>query len=313
MIKKILVIITIFCNLLIAQEIKDVKDIKKSSSYLNIISNATPTTIYLDGVKVGETPILQYPVTPGKDIKLKATIDKRFYKDHLERTIRVKEHTIPTFTLKFKKAKAKVFFVGDNGELYINGKFIRVLNSGNRIVEIDTGKDIRFLVKTGYKESSTIKDIYANSFNQVHYNLQDLSLELRLYTFSIDRLMWEDTKDAATKNTTWEQAYEHCEDLTLGGFNDWYIPTLEQLESLYKLYKENEKLIHNGAGEPFYWSNDTFDSRGGIWKYSKVISFNNGKTKKSIQEFENGKIRCVRDITQEEIDASNSVKIIKEK
>lgn len=57
-----------------------------------------------------------------------------------------------------------------------------------------------------------------------------------------------------------------CGDLDLGGYSDWYLPSLEELNKLYS----NKSLI-GGFSNAEYWSS----SEGTAW-YSYTIDFNNG-------------------------------------
>jgi hypothetical protein len=273
-----------------------------SSAYINITSNATNTTIYLDGKLIGTTPIKQYEVIPNKTIKLKATVDKNYFLKDIEATIKVKQNTIPTIKLTFKKAKAKIFLIGENAELYLNGKFIKQLKSHNRVITVDAQKDLKIKLKNGYKEIEIVKNIVSKSFIKIKYKLKNIPLDIRLYTISIGNLMWEDTKEAKNSPVTWEKADEYCKSLRLGRYENWRIPTIEQLELLYENNKDN---LYNGYGGEFYWSSNRFQDRTKIWKYAKVISFKNGKIDKSIVEFEQGRIRCVREIADKNIKIKN--------
>ena len=104
--------------------------------------------------------------------------------------------------------------------------------------------------------------------------------------------MWEDTKKSANTAINSEDANEYCETLNLGNYDDWKIPTYEQLELLYKV---KEKL-YNGYGVKFYWSNNRFQDKAKIWDYAYGKDFTKGKKQKSIIEFKKARIRCVRDI-----------------
>jgi hypothetical protein len=44
-------------------------------------------------------------------------------------------------------------------------------------------------------------------------------------------LMWTRTDNLEEIN--WGEANQYCEDLTLGDYSDWRLPTIEQLEKLY--------------------------------------------------------------------------------
>ena len=292
---KVMFLLLLILNFIKANDFNTVTTtVKKSDvSYININSNANNTTIYLDGKLIGKTPIKQLKVTPNVNIKLKAVVDKKYFLNDIETTIRIKDYTIPTYTLNFKKAKGTVFFVGEDGELYVNGKFLKRLDTHNRITKLEAQDNINFHIINGYKERTIIQNLYANDFLEIQYKLINIPLEVRLYTLSLGNLMWEDTKKAANNAVNWKKAEKYCSELELGGYKDWKIPTIKQLEHLYD--KDREK-IYNGIGGSFYWSNDRFQDRAKIWDYAYVKDFTEGETKNSIIEFNKARVRCIREI-----------------
>ncbi len=261
-------------------------------AYINIISNVKDTTIFLDAKKIGKTPITQYKVTPNKTLYIDAIVDKEYYKEDIKTILKVNNQTIPTLRLQFQKAKAKIFFVGDDAQLYINDKFIKKLNDSNRVILVDADKNMKIRLVNGYDSISFTKDIKAKTFNTIKYTLLKIPKEVRLYTSNINNLMWEDTLEAANKNVNWKQAFLYCENLQYGKYDDFRLPTIDELDELYE-YKDK---IYNGFGGKFYWSSTTFQDKYKIWDYSRVKNFENGIVKKSIKEFEKGRVRCVRDI-----------------
>ena len=263
-----------------------------NKAYINIISNVENTTIFLDGKNIGNTPIKQYEVVPNKAIYLKAIVDTEYYRRNIKTTIKVNSKTIPTFSLKFQKAISKVFFVGDDAELYINDKFIKKLNDTNRVVTMEAGKNIKIRLLNGESEVTFIKDIKAKTANTLKYKLITTPKEVRLYTSTVNNLMWEDTKEAANTNINWDKANTYCANLKIAHFYDFRLPTINELTELY----EHKDKIYNGHGGKFYWSSSTFKDEHKVWDYSVVKNFEDGQNQKSIKEFEEAKVRCVRDI-----------------
>jgi hypothetical protein len=281
--KKIWLILILITSALYADE---------NRAYINITSNADKTIIFLDGKNIGETPIKQYEVTPNKSIRLEATVDKNYYKRDIKTTIKVNNNTIPTFSLKFEKAAAKIFFVGEDAELYINDKFIKSLKRTNRMVTLEADENIKINLVDGYSRAEMYKDIKANTLNTLEYELITIPKEVRLYTSTVNDLMWEDTKEAANTNINWEKGYTYCTNLKIAQYEDFRMPTINELQELY----ENKDAIYNGFGGKFYWSDSTFDGDKKIWNYSIVKNFEDGTNQKSIKEFDQGRVRCVRDI-----------------
>ena len=92
-------------------------------------------------------------------------------------------------------------------------------------------------------------------------------------TTTINTLMWQDNEDAKTIQKDWNGAMNYCANLELVGFDDWVLPSQEQLEALY----ENKIKLKNTSGN--YWSSATnanytgvnFND-GGTYNYSKTYS-----------------------------------------
>ncbi|OQX73955.1 MAG: hypothetical protein B6D59_04085, partial [Campylobacteraceae bacterium 4484_4] len=79
-------------------------------------------------------------------------------------------------------------------------------------------------------------------------------------------LMWED--DAALKESrrSWEEAKSYCENLTLGGFTDWRLPSIEELYTITDHHRFNPAIkppFQNGLSANF-WS-ATPAREGYIW------------------------------------------------
>lgn len=266
-------------------------------AYINVISNVENTTIFLDGKNIGETPIKQYEVIPNKPILLKAVVDTNYYRRNIKTTITVNNKTIPTFSLQFQKAVSKIFFVGDAAELYINDKFVKKLNDTNRVVNVETGKSIKIRLLDGESEVTFIKDIKAKTLNTLKYKLTTTPKEVRLFTSTLNNLMWEDTKDAVNTNINWAKANTYCANLKIAHYEDFRLPTINELQELY----ENKDLIYNGYGGKFYWSDAEFKDNQKIWTYSVGKNFEDGTNQKSIKEFEQARVRCVRDIENKKV------------
>jgi len=276
----------------------------KNNAYINVISNVENTVVFLDGKEIGTTPIKQFEVTPNKSLTLKAIIDKNYYKKNLTSKIKVNKATIPTYSLTFQKANAKIFLVGDDAELYINDKFVKQLHDTNRIVEVTAGQNVKIRLQNGESDAVYIKDIKAKTINTLKYKLVTIPKAVRLYTSIVDDLMWEDTKDAANTNINWEKGRIYCSNLEIAHYDDFRLPTIEELNDLY----ENKDQIYNGFGGKFYWSSSTFRDEHKVWDYSVVKNFEDGMNQKSIKEFEQGRIRCVRNIEIIEEKELNEIK-----
>ncbi len=100
------------------------------------------------------------------------------------------------------------------------------------------------------------------------------------------KLMWQDNLEAKTVKKDWQGAIDYCENLKLGGFDDWKLPDKDTLNALYQK-KNSLRNVHPS----YYWSSST-------WAYSGYHAsgiyfedgFNNVYSKR-----DSTFVRCVRD------------------
>ena len=316
MLFKYILLLSILSNTIIAND-----DVCESIGFVNINSKVEKTKIYLNDKYIGDAPIEHYQVKSNTNIELKAIADISFYTKEFIRNINVKALKIQSYTAKFKKANAKLLLIGKDGYLYINDRFERTLNSNNRILNIPSAKKIKIEIRNGDDKYTIIKDMYANKFYKLEYNLNNNSLkdkelqnELALNGVSninnnikdknnnkplniviIDQLMWQDTKDITTKKLLYNKAKKYCKNLDLEGFKDWDLPTIEQLKSLYK---DKEK-FYNKFNDNFYWSSTLGKGDFVYWDYVLTKSFKNDLVTTINGSSHEANVLCVRIIKPE--------------
>ena len=103
-------------------------------------------------------------------------------------------------------------------------------------------------------------------------------------------LMWQD--DAIGSQTTWQDAIDRCEALSLGAFEDWRLPNVNELTSLVDDTKSNPSIdaIFQNSASNYYWSSTTHaNNSGDAW----VVYFGNGPQHGSGKDY-NYYVRCVR-------------------
>lgn len=75
-------------------------------------------------------------------------------------------------------------------------------------------------------------------------------------------LMWQQD-GFASDYKTWAEALKYCENLTLGGFSDWRMPTVKEIMSLVDYSQSKEPVINTNyftnTMPLFYWSSTTAD------------------------------------------------------
>ena len=104
-------------------------------------------------------------------------------------------------------------------------------------------------------------------------------------------LMWEVKTDTNKDDEyTWEEAKSYCDNLSLAGYSDWYLPSVAALMSIvcndcssyiYKSYFPN---CQSGG----YWSSTTFSSA------ALYIRFSDGNAHNRLKTTGTSYARCVR-------------------
>jgi hypothetical protein len=120
----------------------------------------------------------------------------------------------------------------------------------------------------------------------------DMNTGLMWSRISIGQI-WEDKKCyGAAKDMKWSKAKKACQKFDLAGFNDWRLPTKEELLALANSYKESllEDILHN------YWSStlDTEES-GESSLYYYVVDFFHANLSSEERYYQNY-VRPVRNI-----------------
>ncbi len=81
-------------------------------------------------------------------------------------------------------------------------------------------------------------------------------------------LMWQDDARAKSVKKTWSDAKTYCKSLKHAGFNDWYLPSISQLESLIDNKKHDPaiKTVFENTVSSDYWSSSSVVSISyGAW------------------------------------------------
>ena len=105
-------------------------------------------------------------------------------------------------------------------------------------------------------------------------------------------LQWQDDDDAKTNSLDWSSAIDYCENLTLGGKDDWRLPNFNEL------YYIADKSIYNPALSSVfvnvvsggYWSSTTHASDSSLAWGVDFLNGYGGWGDKSHSYF----VRCVR-------------------
>ena len=113
-------------------------------------------------------------------------------------------------------------------------------------------------------------------------------------------LMWQDTygnynpTNSITYYTTWGAAIDYCEELSLGGYDDWRLPNINELLSIIDYYRNDPAIISdefNAIKNNYYWSSTT-DVKNPKQAWS--VNFESSNTKMFDKLNNKWFVRCVR-------------------
>ena len=100
---------------------------------------------------------------------------------------------------------------------------------------------------------------------------------------NVTGLMWQ--KAAPQGTYTWQEAVDYCDNLTLGGYTDWYLPTVRELSTLVDSSIPQPGPTINTTYFPntvasIYWSSTT---DAGSTDYAWLVLFNGGYVNNSLK------------------------------
>ena len=92
------------------------------------------------------------------------------------------------------------------------------------------------------------------------------------------KMMWQDTKDNITILKSQAEAIEYCENLTLGGYTDWFLPNRDEFKNIIDMKRKSEEMTIIRRFEYVladdYWTRDKTWRNFGLWAY--YIYFKSG-------------------------------------
>lgn len=106
-------------------------------------------------------------------------------------------------------------------------------------------------------------------------------------------LIWQDDGNATTNSLNWSDAITYCEDLSLGGYNDWHLPNFNELYYLANRKKYNPAMDDgfSNVSTNSYW---TSTSVANFSSYAWLVYFYYGNGYYNDEGIDY-LVRCVRD------------------
>lgn len=106
-------------------------------------------------------------------------------------------------------------------------------------------------------------------------------------------LMWQQEDDGTQR--TWEEALDYCYSLPLGGYSDWRLPNIKELQSLVDYSKVQPAIdlkFFVATKQSNYWSSTTFPDNP-TYAYNVNFYFGNYVNVEKLKN-DSSYVRCVR-------------------
>ena len=103
-------------------------------------------------------------------------------------------------------------------------------------------------------------------------------------------MVWQDSAKIVQRD--YSAAKEYCNDLSLGGYSDWKLPTIDELVSIVdkKRYKPAIKKIFKNSKNDYYWSSSEYANDSSRAWHVHFYAGYDGYHNKSSKRY----VRCVR-------------------
>ena len=113
-----------------------------------------------------------------------------------------------------------------------------------------------------------------------------------------NKLMWQDTKENIKILLTQEDANKYCENLNLGGFRDWKLPSVKNYKTIIEKKSKRSLLKINKAFK--YTKRDNYWAKDRTWirnfgEYGYYVYFKSGTIYYQNRTYSKY-VRCVRNL-----------------
>ncbi len=125
---------------------------------------------------------------------------------------------------------------------------------------------------------------------------------------SSSNVMWQDDQSVLDTKKTWEEAIDYCESLSLGGYDDWALPNINELLSIVDFSQSSDftNPIFRNSQKGHFWSSTSY-SRDEAWFVN--FSNNNHFVKNKIDKNTSYFVRCIKTTPRFQRDDVNEVVI----
>lgn len=105
---------------------------------------------------------------------------------------------------------------------------------------------------------------------------------------TVHNLIW--TKDENSVLSSWESALDHCQNLEYGGYDDWRLPSINELASLIDYSQKDPASLFPGISSTYFWSSTSSSYIPNAW----TVILSTGKIIYSTDKTNTARVICVR-------------------
>ena len=105
---------------------------------------------------------------------------------------------------------------------------------------------------------------------------------------TVNNLIW--TKDENSVLSSWESALDHCQNLEYGGYDDWRLPSINELASLIDYSQKDPASLFPGISSTYFWSSTSSSYIPNAW----TVILSTGKIIYSTDKTNTARVICVR-------------------
>lgn len=268
-----------------------IAELEPDFGYLSVASEPEGIEVLLDGKNIGKTPVEKVVLSPGAHQV--ETNDSCYYQTGEKFTTKRGESKSIRLDIKPKESGIKVTAQDKEGndleaDILVDGKNIGTA-PGTYKVPLCAKELVVQTKGLVYKEVLALKEKQVETFSAVLKSKERYEIREGAVMDNDTGLMWE--RKGSPNPMNHQDAIKYCEDLSLGGYSDWRLPSISELKTLIlgcqsgteacKLgdrgYRSEAcycKAANQGPGEyGYYWQKGIWQAKG-IWFWSSSVVLN---------------------------------------
>jgi len=151
---------------------------------------------------------------------------------------------------------------GNEGYLWIDYEVFRKILIEAFVVEDEVGE-----CEVGGNEVEEVRDDATQPQRFIRDNITEI------VTDNNTSLMWQDSQEVSTLRKIWDDAHFYCDNLELGGYSDWHLPSLDELKSVEIAPATYDSTFQHTNGGGIWTSTESENYHGSAWFAEKTFGY----------------------------------------